>query len=183
MNILLNTSIHLCNVGWVFFGLTIKSLLLPLFWTIAIKVPSFLSFKTSHTLIWQIDILQPLIITLFLPCAKMCPSCLIIIQSYYFDCTINKPFTLSSCFICTFRPLFISSRHTTCTKDHRLFYLNFPQITMRLENQITWQKPSVIFNYLCHVCDFVLECPVLTLWSHRSFECLLLLLLKCSDKV
>ena len=53
---------------------------------------------------------------------KMCPPCLIIIQSCYFDYTINKPFTCSRCVICV-----SCSRSAMRAKDHRLFSPNYPQ--------------------------------------------------------
>ena len=48
--------------------------------------------------------------------------CLIIIQSCYFDYTINKPFTCSRCVICV-----SCSRSAMRAKDHRLFSPNYPQ--------------------------------------------------------
>ena len=51
------------------------------------------------------------------------PKNVSIIQSCYFDYRINKLFACSRCVICVFW-----SRPTTRAKDHRLSYLNHPQI-------------------------------------------------------
>ena len=53
---------------------------------------------------------------------KICPPCLIIIQSCHFDYRINNlSHTMAAWF--AFRALFTWSRRITCAKDHRLFIL------------------------------------------------------------
>ena len=73
---------------------------------------------------------------------KKCLSCLIIVQSCYFDYRINKHFRCSRCVI--FRALFTWSQRTTRAKDHRLFILITHKST-RSENPITWRQWNVNF--------------------------------------
>ena len=79
---------------------------------------------------------------------KMCPPCLIIIQSCYFDYRIDRPFTWSLCVI-AFHSLFTRSRCTTSAKDHGLFYLNYPQINGVVKTDDSFNNGR--FVHLCQV--------------------------------
>ena len=67
--------------------------------------------------------------------SQTCPPCLIITQSCYYDYRINKPFACSRCVICA-----------SCAKDHRLFYLNYPQINEVGKEMTYLCKPSPLPN-------------------------------------
>ena len=63
-------------------------------------------------------------------------SCLTIIKSCYFDCTINKPFTCSRCVICVSCSVHVISTYYV-RKGSWAFYLNYPA------NQRGWGILSV----------------------------------------
>ena len=70
----------------------------------------------------------------------ICPPCLIIIQSFYCDCRINKPFACSRCFICVSCSVHVIS----CAKDHGFFIL-IPTTT-KSENRITWYVSRLSYD-------------------------------------
>ena len=61
------------------------------------KEPTYLSFRTI--------------------CQKMCPPCLIIIQSCYFYYGINKPFACSRCMNCVSRSVHVISKKQRRSRD------------------------------------------------------------------
>ena len=109
--------------------------------------------------------------------SEMCLPCLIIIQSYHFDCRINKPFTCSRCVICV-----SCSVHVISTYDGRkgswTFYLNYPQFK-EVENSDDVDTFLFTFLFVNIVCSFffiqlVLFIPYLdTAWQiqHRLQLC------------
>ena len=71
---------------------------------------------------------------------QMCRPCLIIIQSCYFDCRINKPFAYSRCLVCISCSVHVISL-ATCAKDHVLFFI-FIQVKEVRRFDRTGVKPN-----------------------------------------
>ena len=70
--------------------------------------------------------------------SKTLLPCLIIMQSCYFDCRINKPFACSRCVISAFRALLTWSQRITRAKA---FYLNYPLINeVGKSDHVVWRQ-------------------------------------------
>ena len=101
--------------------------------------------------------------------------CLIIIESCYFDCRISKHFTCSRCVICV-----------TCAKDHRLFYLNYPQINeVGISDHVvhTWYTRANRCSASCDRCAALYRTRtslwLMTTWPAWSVLCICSLWKSC----
>ena len=75
----------------------------------------------------------------------MCPPCLIIIQSCYFDCRINTPFTRSRCVTCVSCSVHLVSTHSELGVQRIMVFFILPtsQWGRRIQSNLLMRKEPV----------------------------------------